>query len=73
MVPGVGVASVLGTSARKDLQTSLLKRFGRHLTTLGPLLTGAAVASYLNRRATRRLGEELQKDLRRKSKSLPIE
>ena len=73
MVPGVGVASVLGTSARKDLQTSLLKRFGRHLTTLGPLLTGAAVASYLNRLATRRLGEELQKDLRRKSKSLPID
>jgi hypothetical protein len=71
LVPGVGVASVLGTAARKDLQTTLLKRFGRHLTTMGPLLTGAAVASYLNRRATRKLGEELQKDLRKKTKTLP--
>ncbi|HEU4349772.1 MAG TPA: hypothetical protein VFR35_18495 [Actinoplanes sp.] len=71
LVPGVGVASVLGTSARRELQTTLLRRFGRNLTTLGPLLTGAAVASYLNGRATKKLGEELQKDLRKKAKSLP--
>jgi hypothetical protein len=66
LVPGVGVASVLGTAARKELQSTLLKRFGRNLTTLGPLLTGAAVAGYLNRRATHKLGEELMKDLRKK-------
>jgi hypothetical protein len=66
LVPGVGVATVLGTAARKELQSTLLRRFGRNLTTLGPLLTGAAVASYLNRRATRGLGENLVKDLRRK-------
>ena len=66
LVPGVGVATVLGTAARKELQGTLLRRFGRNLTTLGPLLTGAAVASYLNRRATRSLGEKLKKDLRRK-------
>src|SRR5690349_1672753 len=65
LVPGVGVATVLGTAARKELQGTLLRRFGRNLTTLGPLLTGAAVASYLNRRATRGLGEKLVKDLRR--------
>ncbi|MGK5678550.1 hypothetical protein [Actinoplanes sp. URMC 104] len=65
LVPGVGVATVLGTAARKELQTTLLKRFGRNLTTLGPLLTGAAVAGYLNRRATRNLGEHIQKDLRK--------
>ncbi|WP_233624405.1 hypothetical protein [Actinoplanes sp. ATCC 53533] len=65
LVPGVGVATVLGTAARKELQGTLLRRFGRNLTTLGPLLTGAAVASYLNRRATRSLGEKLIKDLRR--------
>jgi hypothetical protein len=65
LVPGVGVASVLGTAARKELQSTLLKRFGRQLTTLGPLLTGAAVAGYLNRRATGKLGEELKKDLRK--------
>ena len=55
----------LATAARKELQGTLLRRFGRNLTTLGPLLTGAAVASYLNRRATRSLGDKLVKDLRR--------
>ncbi|MEV4637085.1 hypothetical protein AB0J80_07000 [Actinoplanes sp. NPDC049548] len=66
LVPGVGVATVLGTAARQELQKTLLRRFGRNLTTMGPLLTGAAVASYLNRRATRSLGEKLVKDLRKK-------
>ncbi|HEX5204303.1 hypothetical protein ACFQS1_19330 [Paractinoplanes rhizophilus] len=65
LLPGVGVATVLGTAARRDLQNSLLRRFGRSLSTLGPLLTGAAVAGYLNRRATRALGEHVSKDLRR--------
>jgi len=40
-----------------------LKRLGRNLTTFGPMLTGAAVASYLNRRATLSLGEKVRKDL----------
>ncbi|MFI5888647.1 hypothetical protein ACIA5D_00850 [Actinoplanes sp. NPDC051513] len=65
LLPGVGVATVLGTAARRDLQNSILRRFGRSLSTLGPLLTGAAVAGYLNRRATRSLGERVGKDLRR--------
>jgi hypothetical protein len=65
LVPGVGVGVVLGTAARKELRDTLLRRFGRNLTTLGPLLTGAAVASYLNRRATKALGERLSEDLRR--------
>jgi hypothetical protein len=65
LLPGVGVGAVLGTAARKELRDTLLRRFGRNLTTLGPLLTGAAVASYLNRRATKALGERLRVDLRR--------
>jgi hypothetical protein len=65
LLPGVGVASVLGTAARNELQLMLLKRFGRNLSTLGPLLTGAAVASYLNRRATRSLGDHVKKSLRK--------
>lgn len=66
LLPGVGVATVLGTAARKELQSTLLRRFGRNLTTMGPLLTGAAVASYLNQRATKRLAEHVRKDLRKK-------
>jgi hypothetical protein len=64
MVPGVGVAVVLGTAARRELRDRLLRRFGRNLTTMGPMLTGAAVASFLNRRATRSLGERLRAELR---------
>ena len=65
MMPGVGVSAVLSTAARKQLRDRLLRRVGRNLTTLGPVLTGAAVAGYLNRRATRSLGERLRADLRR--------
>jgi putative heme iron utilization protein len=63
---------VLGTAARKELQTSLLKRVGRSLTTYGPMLTGAAGAGYLNRRATKNLGDHIKKDLR-KSRSRIID
>jgi hypothetical protein len=61
---GGGLAAALGSAARKELRDRLLKRFGRNLTTLGPFLTGAAVAGYLNRRSTLSLGEEIVKDLR---------
>ena len=64
VVPGgIGLAAVLGTAARKELRDRLLRRFGRNLTTYGPMLTGAAVASYLNRRATISLGQQIRKDL----------
>jgi uncharacterized protein (DUF697 family) len=70
MLPGVGVGTVLGTAGRRELQSTLLKRFGRNLTTLGPLLTGAAVASYLNQRATKSLGEHLKKDLKKSGRAI---
>jgi hypothetical protein len=66
MAPGLGVATVLGTAARKQLRDRLIRRFGRNLTTYGPMLTGAAVASYLNRRATLALGNEIVRDLSRR-------
>jgi hypothetical protein len=65
MMPGVGVAAVLGTGVRKELRDRLLKRFGRNLTSYGPMLTGAAVASYLNRRATIVLADQIRDDLGR--------
>ncbi|MDM4718081.1 hypothetical protein QTQ03_27960 [Micromonospora sp. WMMA1363] len=70
-MPGVGVSAVLGTAARRELRDTLIKRFGRNLTTLGPFLTGAAVASYLNRRATRAMADQLRADLRRQGAGLP--
>lgn len=72
IMPGMGVAAVLGTAARRELRDRLLRRFGRNLTTYGPLLTGAAVASYLNRRATLALGARIRSDLiRHRQAELP--
>lgn len=71
MMPGVGVGAVLANGARKELRDTLLKRFGRNTTTLGPLLTGAAVASYLNRRTTLALADQLREDLRKQRRELP--
>jgi hypothetical protein len=59
-----GMAVALGTAARKELRDRLVRRFGRNISTLGPLLTGAVVAGFLNRRATLALGAEVSRDLR---------
>ncbi|MET7426835.1 hypothetical protein [Dactylosporangium sp. NPDC005555] len=60
---GGSVAAAMGTALRKELRDRLLRRFGRNLSTLGPLLTGAAVGGFLNRRATLSLGADIRKDL----------
>ena len=70
MAPGRSVAAVLGTAARHELRDRLVRRFGRNLTTLGPLFTGAAVAAYLNRRATLRLAGEVRRDLAGKPRQI---
>ncbi|MGH3740557.1 MAG: hypothetical protein ACRDT8_12810 [Micromonosporaceae bacterium] len=62
-----GMGSVLSTAARRELQDRLLRRFGRNLTTLAPLLVGAAVGAELNRRATRSVGNAVRDDLRSKA------
>ena len=59
----IGLGLVLGTAARHDLRDRLVRRFGRNLTTLGPMFTGAGAAAYLNRRATLKLAEEVRADL----------
>ncbi|MDT5038716.1 MAG: hypothetical protein QOE03_3901 [Micromonosporaceae bacterium] len=66
LAPGRGVAAALSTAARTELRDRLVKRLGRNLTTLGPMLTGAAVAGYLNQRATKSLAAELRADLLRR-------
>lgn len=72
LVPGRSVAAVLGTTARHELRDRLVRRFGRNLTALGPLLTGAAVAAILNRRATLKLAEAVRRDLaKRRPPALP--
>lgn len=63
---GRGFTTILGAGMRKELRDRLLRRMGRNVTTLGPLFTGAAIGAELNRRATRKLGDEVRDDLRRK-------
>jgi hypothetical protein len=41
----------------------LRRRFKRNLVTLAPMLTGAAAAGYLNRKATLDIGGRLAADL----------
>lgn len=64
--PGPSLGALLGTAARRQLRSRLLRRAGRNVTTLAPFLAGAAAGAELNRRETRRLGEKLIADLRQR-------
>lgn len=56
---------VLGTAARQQLRSRLVRRLGRSLSTMAPFLVGALAGAEVNRRETRSLGDKLMKDLRR--------
>ncbi|ASU84489.1 hypothetical protein CDO52_18265 [Nocardiopsis gilva YIM 90087] len=58
------VAVALGTAAKAALRKRLMRLMGRHLTTLGPYLTGAVAGGTLNRMATFALGKAVRADLR---------
>jgi hypothetical protein len=66
LAPG-GIILAVGSPLRRRLQRRLLARAGRSATSLGPLLTGALAGAALNRRETRRLGQEIRNDLRHRS------
>lgn len=64
--PG-GISNALGRGTRNELirlvRKRLMARAGRNLSTLAPLLVGAAAGAEVNRRATRALGEAVLADL----------
>lgn len=62
--PGVRRMS-LGSAAKRSLRKRLIRRAGRNLSTLGPMMSGAVAGSVVNHRETRRLGEQVRDDLRR--------
>jgi hypothetical protein len=62
-VAGTGLAAMLGHTAKRELRARLMRRLGRNMTSLAPLLAGAAAGAEVNRRATRALGEKLLDDL----------
>ena len=61
-----GMQLALGGAAKRALRRRLVRRAGRNLSTLGPLMSGAVAGSVVNHRETRRLGEEIRADLRRR-------
>ncbi|RJL34642.1 hypothetical protein D5H75_07265 [Bailinhaonella thermotolerans] len=69
LAPG-SLTVALGTAARSALRKRLMRTLGRHLTTLGPFLTGAVAGGALNRAATRKLAESVRADLSRQ-RALP--
>ena len=68
MIPG-GVVLAGGSPLARLLRRRLAARAGRSAFSLAPLLTGAAVGAYLNSRETRRLGQDVRRDLRRRALS----
>jgi hypothetical protein len=69
LAPGSATLA-LGAAARAALRKRLMRTLGRHLSTLGPFLTGAIAGGALNRGATRKLAEAVRADLRRQ-RALP--
>jgi hypothetical protein len=62
-----GMADALGRRARSEairlVRRRLAGRLGRNLSSLAPLMAGAAAGAEVNRRATRSLGHALARDL----------
>jgi hypothetical protein len=56
----------LGPAAKVALRRRLIRRAGRNLSTMGPLMSGALAGSVINHRETRKLGEQIRAGLRRR-------
>ncbi|MFC4564786.1 hypothetical protein ACFO4E_23245 [Nocardiopsis mangrovi] len=63
------LTAALGGAAKAALRKRLMAVMGRHLTTLGPYLTGAVAGGTLNRAATTALARSVRTDLR--ARALP--
>jgi hypothetical protein len=72
MIEG-GLIFAAGSPLARLLRRRLAFRAGRSAVSLGPMLTGAAAGALFNRRETRKLGREIQRDLRRRGISGPRE
>jgi hypothetical protein len=69
LAPGSATIAI-GAAAKTALRNRLMRTLGRHLTTLGPFLTGAVAGGALNRATTKRLAQAVRADLRRQ-RALP--
>ena len=70
MIEG-GLIFAAGSPLARLLRRRLAGRTARSAFSLGPMLTGAAAGALFNRRETRKLGREIQRDLRRRGIGAP--
>jgi type III secretion system FlhB-like substrate exporter len=70
MIEG-GLIFAAGSPLARLLRRRLAIRAGRSAISLGPMLTGAAAGALFNRRETRRLGRDIQRDLCRREIAAP--
>ncbi len=68
IAPG-GLILAAGSPLARRLRWRLAARAGRSAFSLAPLLTGAAAGAMLNSRETRRLGQDVRVDLRRRAQA----
>jgi hypothetical protein len=70
MIEG-GLFFAAGSPLARLLRRRLVARAGRSAFSLAPMLTGAAAGALFNRRETRKLGRDIQRDLRRRAIEAP--
>jgi hypothetical protein len=62
-----GVAMAVGSPVRRQLERRLLAKAGQSTLALAPLLTGAAAGAVIDHHETRRLGNLVRDDLRKRA------
>jgi hypothetical protein len=62
-----GIAMAVGSPVRRQLERRLLAKAGQSVLALAPLLTGAAAGAAIDHRETRRLGNLIRDDLRKRA------
>jgi uncharacterized protein (DUF697 family) len=62
-----GIAIAVGSPVRRQLERRLLAKAGQSALALAPLLTGAAAGAVIDHHETRRLGNLVRDDLRKRA------
>ncbi|MGB6457443.1 MAG: hypothetical protein WBH47_23470, partial [Streptosporangiaceae bacterium] len=69
---GDGVSLAVGSPVRRQLERRLLAKASQSAFALAPLLTGVAAGALIDHHETRKLGNAVRADLRRRSVAQPI-
>jgi hypothetical protein len=64
---GSGITMAVGSPVRRQLERRLLAKAGQSTLALAPLLTGAAAGAVIDHHETRRLGNLIRADLRKRA------